>query len=386
LIITNGFDNNQTFAAKLTEFGKNCDEACFVTAFFTQEQQVKILSRAGKKVRLTVSLRPPTCPRALRETLLLSNVEVYFLGRELHSKIYGFAKGDVNSLFGNEYKAAIGSSNMTNGGLYNNIETNILLEGKQAEEVYLQAESIFKRGKPLTADVLDRYEEEFTAFDKPKFDDIVASPAMLDAGYERIQNAVKYVAGLCKDEISQNYSEVPQSFVIDHFWHFIVEEKRANKESIKQKTASGPNKRLIKTLFNEFIQWDQSGAQYCRHMLERSHSLKKLLSTPKTLKKEELKEIYLTFHASRYGDDRYKGKADAFIANNTPKEIATSLRHLADETKSISERVADLQKDPFTLHGLGESAVKEFNGWYYPDKYPIWNKKSDRALEILGFG
>ncbi|CAK2715322.1 phospholipase D-like domain-containing protein [Vibrio crassostreae] len=385
MIITNGLDEKQTFAAKLTKFGEDCDEACFITAFYTQEQQVKILNLSGKKVRLTVSLRPPTCPRALRETLLLPNVSVRFMGRELHSKIYAFEQGDKNSLSGAKYNVAIGSSNMTNGGLYNNIETNILLEGKQAEEGYSQAEQIFKLSNLLTSDVLDRYEEEFSAFEKPQFNDIIASPAVLDAGYERVQNAVKYVAKLCEDEISLNFSDVPKSFVIDHFWHFIVEEKRSDKEYLRQQTVNGPSESLTKALFDEFILWDQAGEQYCRQMLERSHNLKSLLSS-RSLNETQLKELYLTFHASRYVDERYTGKAEAFARRNTSKQVLNSLRHLANEAIPVSERVADLQRGEFSLHGLGESAIKEFNGWYYPNKYPIWNKKSDRALEILGFG
>lgn len=62
MLITNGLVDEQTFAKQLTDYGKSCSEACFVTAFFTQEQQIKIMSLAGKSVRLTVSLRPPTNP------------------------------------------------------------------------------------------------------------------------------------------------------------------------------------------------------------------------------------------------------------------------------------------------------------------------------------
>ncbi|KLN63162.1 phospholipase D family protein [Vibrio sp. VPAP30] len=385
MIITNGLDDKQAFAAKLTKFGDDCDEAFFITAFYTQEQQVKILSRAGKKVHLTISLRPPTCPRALRETLLLPNVTVHCLGRVLHSKIYAFEKGDRNSLSGTEYNVAIGSSNMTYGGLYNNIETNILLEGKQAEEGYLHAQQIFKLGSPLTSDVLDRYEEELATFEKPQFNDIIASPAVLGAGYERVQNAVKYVAKLCEDDINLNYSDIPTSFVIDHFWHFIVEEKRSDKEFLRQQTVNGPSEPLTRALFEEFIQWDQAGEQYCRQMLERANNLRSLLSSS-SLNKNQLKELYLTFHASRYVDDRYTGKAEAFATRNTSKQVLNSLHHLANEAIPISERVADLQRSSLSLFGLGDSAIKEFNGWYYPNKYPIWNKKSDRALEILGFG
>ncbi|EKB3551742.1 phospholipase D family protein [Vibrio parahaemolyticus] len=385
MIITNGLVDEQTFAKQLTDYGKSCSEACFVTAFFTQEQQIKIMSLAGKSVRLTVSLRPPTNPRSLREIMLLSNVEVRFLGRELHSKIYGFVEGDRDSLFGGKYNVAIGSSNMTNGGLYNNIETNVLLTGAQAEQAYIQAETIFDRANQLTSNVLDRYEEEFAAYEEPVFNDIVSSPTELDAGYERIHHAIKYVSSLCIEEITHNYPDVPVSFVVDHFWHFIVEEKRSEKERLKLQTQNGPNEYLTKTLFNEFIQWDQSGDQYCRQMLARSGNLKKLLSKSSPLNEEELREIFLTFHASRYVDGRYTGKADQFIKHNSSQKVASSLKHLADESKPITERITELQKEPLNLFGFGESSIKEFNGWYYPDKYPIWNKKSDRALNILGF-
>lgn len=78
------------------------------------------------------------------------------------------------------------------------------------------------------------------------------------------KNAVKYVAKLCEDDINLNYSDVPKSFVIDHFWHFIVEEKRSDKEFLRQQTVNGPSEHLTRSLFEEFIQWDQAGEQYCR--------------------------------------------------------------------------------------------------------------------------
>ncbi|WNJ97334.1 phospholipase D family protein [Vibrio ruber] len=386
MVLTNGFDKNELFAKKLNELGKLCNEACFVTAFFTQEQLIKIISSENKPIKLTVSLRPPTNPRALRAVMLLTNVEVRFLGRELHSKLYGFAQGDKDSFLGASYHVAIGSSNMTNGGLYNNIETNVILEGSQAEEAYSQAIKIFEYASPLTSSVLESYEEELATYEPPIFHDITPSPVIVDKGYERIRNAIKYIEDLCSDTIAQNYSNVPVSFVVDHFWHFIVEEKRNEREALKLQTQNGPNDQLTKYLFNEFIQWDQSGEQYCHKMLSRADNLRNLLKTTRTLTASELKEIFLTFHASRYVDERYTGKADEFIQRNSSQKITNSLRYLADESIPITDRIAALQNEPLHLLGFGESAIKEFNGWFYPDKYPIWNKKSDRALNILGFG
>lgn len=384
--ITNGLVDKETFAKKLTDYGNNCTEACFVTAFFTQEQLIQIMNSAGKSVRLTVSLRPPTCPKALRKILLFQNVEVRFLGSELHSKIYGFAKGDRNSLFEREYNCAVGSSNMTEGGLYKNIETNVLLTEDHAKQAYEQAEAIFDSANQLTSNVLDRYEEELKDYEKPVFTDITSSPDKLDAGYERINNAIKYVSNLCGVQISQNYSDVPVSFVVDYFWHFIVEIKKNEEATLKRETQNGPNSHLIKELFNEFIEWDLSGDKFSLKMLDLSKNLKKLLSKSSPLDTQEIKDIFLTFHAARYTEERYGDKAQYFIENNTSQEIIKSLRYLADESNPISERITELLEGELKLKGFGESSIKEFNGWYHPDKYPIWNKKSDRALDILGFG
>lgn len=167
MIFTSGRDNKEEFARRLTELGEKCDEACFVTAFFTRDENITLLSKAGKKVRLTVSLRPPTNPKALRRIALLGNVEVRFLGRELHSKIYGFSKGDRESFSGAEYDVLIGSSNMTHGGIYSNIETNVQLTGQQAELGFEEAEKIFEMSNPLITETLDRYEQDFDQYEMP---------------------------------------------------------------------------------------------------------------------------------------------------------------------------------------------------------------------------
>lgn len=386
MIFTNGLRNGEGFAETLTSLTNAYDEACFVTAFFTQDQLIKMMCNANKKVRLVVSLRPPTCPKALRRVQLLNNADVRFMGRELHSKIYAFSKGERDSLFGAEFEGFIGSSNMTDGGLFNNIETNILLSGKQAEQLFNDAEAIFERSEKLTAEVLNRYEEEFSSYEKPIFNDIISSPEKLGAGYERIHNAVKYVSNLCKEEIESHYPNVPPSFVVDHFWHFIVEVKKHEKDSIRLRTLENLDDQLIKSLFNEYVQWEKSVSPYCHEMVERANELKRLLALKRTLTANELERIFLTFHSSRYTDERYKGKAEAFRTKNSAARIVESLRYLANEEIPIAERVAALQKKPMHLSGFGESAVKEFNGWCYPSKYPIWNTKSDRALEILGFG
>ncbi|HCG7089191.1 TPA: phospholipase D family protein [Vibrio parahaemolyticus] len=385
MIITNGFDKPQSFAAAVSGYIESCERACIVSAFFCRDTEVKILNNAGKNVSLVVSLRPPTCPKALSRVLLMSNVEVRFLGRELHSKIYAFSSGDPDSWQGATYQAAVGSSNMTEMGWFKNIETNVLLGGEQAQVAYQQAEAIFQHARILDADTLDRYKESLSHYEEPVFDDIDESEGMLEQGFSRIKQAVRHVSELCRTEIEASYPDIPPSLVVDHFWHYIVVILRGEREKIKSRALNNEDSdSFIRELFARFLAWELQD-KYCREMYRRSNELRELLGSGRTPNREELESIYLTFHASRYIEQRYTGKAEGFLARNSPEQIMRSLRHLSDETLPFGRRVKDLQSSPWALHNFGDSAIKEFNGWYHPGRYPIWNTKSEKALELLGF-
>ncbi|PSW06745.1 phospholipase D family protein [Photobacterium lipolyticum] len=387
-VITN-VSGEETFARELSPLVSWCDEACIVTAFFTDDEWIGRLVQEGKSVKLVVSLRPPTRPEALRRVLSLRNTQVRFLGKELHSKIYAFARGDEYSWHEDDFqcRTAIGSSNMTQGGFDKNIETNVLLEGNPAKDALEQARQIFEVAHELTSDVLDRYIEEYSQYDEGFFPEIHVSPIQLSADYERIANAVKHVASLCRDLIAFHFPDTPEFLVVDHFWDYLVVSRRGDRDEIKERAKAGNNSDvLIRELFYDYIREEsQEERRYPDEMYARSKQLAQYLKQ-KTLSKDEMGAVFLTFHASRYVEHRYTNKAKAFVEKNSFRQVLTSLNHLADESIDITVRVSDLQKKPLKLHSLGESAIKEFNGWLNPTKYPIWNTKSDRALETLGLG
>ncbi|MEI8596891.1 phospholipase D-like domain-containing protein [Vibrio sp. M60_M31a] len=336
-----------------------------------------------------VSLRPPTKPSALRRILSLKNAQVRFLGKELHSKIYAFSRGNEDSWRDDDFecRTAVGSSNMTQGGFDRNIETNVLLDGALAKEAMLQARHIFENAYELTSDVLDRYSEEYNDHPESLFPEIYESPVKLSKEYERIVGAVKHVAELCQDMIETNFPEVPRFLVVDHFWDYLIVTRKSDRDDIKERAHSSNNSdALIRELFTDYIQHEcKNENRYPDEMNIRSKELVKYLNK-QSLSNDDRKALFLTFHASRYYDDRYTNKAKEFVEKNTSKQVLESLQFLADESIDISERISALQKKPLKLYGLGASAIKEFNGWRYPTKYPIWNTKSERALEILGFG
>lgn len=387
-IVTNT-PGQETFANELSPLVSWCDQAIFIATFFVDDSWVRRLIQEGKVVKVVVSLRPPTSPKALERILMLNaNVEVRFLGRELHSKIYAFARGDDRSWHPDDFQCqtAIGSSNLTYAGFNHNIETNVLLDGEAAKEGFKQAHDIFENAHPLTSSVLEQYSEEFGEFIETEFPEIHASPVQLSAGYERIATGVKYITRLCEETIASNYPNIPPFLVVDHFWHFIVVICSAERDAITEKVETeGQIDAVIRDLFRRYVDWERNEeVSYVEEMNDRSLTLKTLLKKS-NLTIDEMKTLYLCFHATRYVEERYTQKVDGFIEKNDPKHVLKALNHLADESLDITQRIGDLRKKEWKLYGFGDSAIKEFNGWRYPTNYPIWNKKSEQALRILGF-
>ncbi|MFM2611740.1 phospholipase D family protein [Vibrio campbellii] len=387
-VITNE-KGKETFSKKLSPLVSWCEEAYIVTAFFTDDSWIGRLDQEGKSVKLVVSLRPPTKPEALERIINLKNVQVKFLCRELHSKIYAFSKGDENSWYNEdfEFKAAVGSSNMTISGFENNIETNVMLDGKLAHDAFEQARQIFNNAFDLTADVLERYIDECNRYQESIFPEIHESREKLSNEYERIVHAVKYIARLCGSSIDQSFPGVPHYLVVDNFWDYLVVNRRADKQAIMARAKSHTTRdRLIIELFNDYLNAEcNKASRYPDEMFSRSRVLSDTLQK-KSLSADDMKAIFRTFHASLYAEQTYGDKLKEFMDKNEPKKVLNSLTYLGNEEVDIEQRLYDLQREPRKVKGFGESTIREFNGWLYPNKYPIWNTKSERALEILGFG
>ncbi len=67
-----------------------------------------------------------------------SKMRIVFENPLFHPKVYIFSKGRSRAMI-------IGSSNFTYSGFYENVETNILLEGKEHESIIKENEAIFQK-------------------------------------------------------------------------------------------------------------------------------------------------------------------------------------------------------------------------------------------------
>lgn len=373
-----------------------CDRAIFVSAFFKETIYVKVLLNAikPKKVKLVVSLRPPTCPDALDELLAIAykhegSVEMRYLGSELHSKIYALEKGDPDSISEPDYWAMIGSSNMTKSGFSKNIETNVIMSGAPASYTYRAGEQIFEQAYKLTAPVLEQYRESLKSHcEGDEFDDIKPVDTDLPDEYVRVHEAVSIIRHICAEPLVDIFNQYPKSFVVDHFWHYIVTEQESS--YIINKIKSMHSEKAIQELFRQFSIWckqssNDYGFKYLDDMVRKSRRLQSLINVDKKLSISDIENIILTFHASnssrnRKGYDNYQ----SLIKQNSPKLVHQYFRALADKNVSFGKRLQVALDSKAKIKGIGESSIQEFNGWMYPEEYCIWNKKTEKAMEKLG--
>ncbi|MCC4860686.1 phospholipase D family protein [Vibrio splendidus] len=377
-IITNKLMKGDRFAEKVTEFANWCEKAFIVSAFFTDDSLIKILNNQGKKVCLIVSLRPPTSYDSLLRISALTNVEVRFLGHELHSKIYCFKNGDI-------IKSAIGSSNLTGKGFYDNIETNVILSEPDASLCYENWLLIKNKSHPLTSQVLEEYKAVFQSYKTPVIKEILPIQTSSDTEYNKLWSAVDFIANLVSTELDLYFKEIPKYLVIDHFWHFIVSIRKDNHEEISKRMKLISSDEYLISLFKSFIEWDSENEFNTKSIYQRSLRLNELLNSKKSLNKKELLEVFKTLHSTYSRTQRFLHD-EHFINENNIQRVNVSIKHLINEDIPLDERIEDLSKPDYELKYFGSSAIREFNGWCYPNKYPIRNEKADEALSILSFG
>ncbi|MFQ2199004.1 phospholipase D family protein [Aeromonas hydrophila] len=376
-IITNSIFGDAQFSRTITDYSEWCEEAKIVTAFFTDDSLIRIMNNNSKIVTLVVSLRPPTSYDALLRVSALKNVDVRFLGKELHSKIYAFKRGT-------EFKCSIGSSNLTFGGLYDNIETNVIIKNTDAEKCYIHMDRIINQSYPLTASILDEYKSIYQSFKEPEFNSVKPPKISTDNDYNKLWLAIDMISVLVSDELSEYFPDIPKYLVIDHFWHFIVKVNENEHETISKNMRKTSHEKYLIGLFKRFVDWDSGNGEPTKAIFRRAMRFRDLLLVKKNLSDSDILTIFKTLHSTHSRSQRFAHDIK-FLNENPRDKIIKSMRHLVDENVELDKRTEDLSNTPYSLKHFGTSAIREFNGWCYPEKYPIRNEKADKALEILGY-
>lgn len=102
-----------------------------------------------------------------------------------------------------------------------------------------------------------------------------------------------------------------------------------------------------------------------------------------TVTTEDLLQALSTFHSFKTHDVNRQRLEE----QGTPRLIKEFIDNLIDQSVSYRERLANAQsmksQSGQGLAGIGESVIREVNGWVYPDKYYVWNNKTDKAIALL---
>ncbi|MGB8841708.1 MAG: phospholipase D family protein [Aliidongia sp.] len=95
---------------------QSCSRANLAAPYFTKADDILGAAKAGKSINLLIGLNPSTSPQALKLVFGVPNITVrYFTGR-FHAKIFIF-----------DDHVLVGSSNLTEGGLFGNREATVCL-------------------------------------------------------------------------------------------------------------------------------------------------------------------------------------------------------------------------------------------------------------------
>lgn len=164
-LITNNPERKEKVITTLKQEMENCDEFMFSVAFVNSggvnalAQEFRDLDRRGVKGKLIASqYQNFTEPNALRALLKNNNIEVRIITEEvskMHSKCYIFRHGDM-------YDVIIGSSNLTNSALCENIEWNLKINSKDSGEIIKDIISEFNSNFSIATIVNEQWIQEYS--------------------------------------------------------------------------------------------------------------------------------------------------------------------------------------------------------------------------------
>lgn len=385
----------------LLSISKSCDEIYLAIAYFSNRDIVDIWLQKKIKLSCLVALQPPTDPALLRHLLPLppSQVELKFYDSRFHSKSYIFLKR------GKPIGALVGSSNLTNGGLSGNIESNVFItEPYQTAELLEQFKQIWETAASLSPEDVRNYERTYSQIMKdlgkantqhskferrfviprlPRHKPRIRKEGMDYYGFWKCVDDVRSIVG---KEAQREWPRVPVYLAIDHFWHWIVKVwDRANIRRIKSDRQY--RRKVLPLMFREFIEWDKSESVWTSKLNLRSKWFRSLLS-PKVIQRltrRDARDIYSSLYSGGMRTQRFYAH-ESFAKDNSIEKIRYSLAYLLHSSDDVARRISALLVDEkYKLEQFGASNIQELLGWVFPNVLPIRNDKANKAVEMLGY-
>lgn len=158
-LFSNGPDKDYVFNPFSQSLAKVAS-AYLAAPYFTLARPLLEAARRGCAIQAIIGLNPATDPSAVAQIVNVPNLSVRYFTHRFHAKLY---------IFGSE-GVLLGSSNLTDGGMYSNREAVISLDasvdGEAVEEARALFAELWEAAQILTPDKLLSFKLAWTAIDR----------------------------------------------------------------------------------------------------------------------------------------------------------------------------------------------------------------------------
>ena len=394
IILTN--NDYKVLSEYITDIESSVSKIDIASAFYSENAIMEKWKAVNQNIRFIVSLRPPTSYYALKNIISNPNIDVKYLGSQFHSKFFIFYMDDIPN------RAIIGSSNFTNGGLSNNIETNYICDNTAfAKDLSSHFDNLWEKANSLDPAILEKYKTVYDSFckrssipEEEAFENEISKhfSGKKIKSSDLIKEAKQYLLfWKAVDEVKDNIVDISKAeypgiavyLVIDHFWHWI--KTVWGKENSE---LPSPNWIIIRSMFKEYCRWDKNGSNHTIEMKDKSENIfQAYLSRDHILEltRDQAIMVYQNLHSGEARSNRFSSD-QKFVDNNSINKISASLSYLLYSNEDIVDRIHKMAKDDqYKLEELGLSGIQEILGWVYSEKYPMRNLKADSAVKMIGY-
>jgi hypothetical protein len=384
--------------------------------YFTYADPILEAVKNGKSVQLLVGLNAATSPDALRKVHEIPNLAVRYLTRRLHAKIYIF-----------DYAALLGSSNLTDGGLFSNREAVICLDQADDRETIEEIRALFlelwEARQVLTREKLDTFASVYKATRRqgPDPDSEIekavgkAEPLNINvASHERTRERI-FLEGL-RQEVYEQYRPAFNEVTA------ILEEHGFRRPELANLGAANETNRFLNWVRRTHVIGDEAWQTAPLRSLEQRraeiirfgkewtetddnkvpedyaawiHNVRQIFGTPESLNaasREAITQGLMSLHAFIEQLRFVKGGEDNLPPqfwrrnNNDTEHVKATLSYFLHGPGDFIERLHDILYEPsMKLSLFGRFCALELYGTIKPEECPPMNGRMAKALRYLGF-
>jgi len=384
--------------------------------YFTKAEPILEAAKKGKSVQLLIGLNEATSPQALAKLQGISGIAVRYLTSRFHAKIFLF----------DEF-ALLGSSNLTDGGLYSNREAVICLDQPEDADAVEEIRSLYLElwdaGHVLTKEKFDTLTKTHADLRRRRpnaekeIEDALGKaepPNMNVASHEKSKERI-FLESL-RQQVHEQYrpafnevtaileqgnhrrkdlADVGIANETNRFLNYVRLTHAIGDESWQTAPLRSPDQRRI-VIENYAREWVEAAdnkvpEDYASWLL----TVKRVFGSREAIQsatKEEITEGLMSLHAFleqlRFVKGGAKNLPPEFWKRNDDNidRVKSSLTYLIHGDGDFIQRLHDVIYDPaIKLGRFGRFCALELYGTIKPEECPPMNGRMAKALRFLSF-